>query len=131
MSKLFYKIPLEEEYDIENKNISAYQLIGKNLPHFEQIKNWLPKEWDKCEIHKWFDGILKDKVKCTKMDVEQDSDGYAYAIITIEFVDGFRLSEKRRNACWEYLDGQMSDGFGESYDKHQIPNAPEGWGISF
>lgn len=125
MSKLFYKIYLEEEYD--NENDTGYDYKTKNLPHFKQLKEWLPKEWKKCKIENTFDGILKDKVASCTMTCREDKEGIAYAWITIEFVPDFRLSQKRREACWEQLDAQMCDGFGESYDGQQIPGAPQGW----
>lgn len=126
MSKLYYDIHLAEEFDQPNQ---PYQEIHTNIPHYQQIKDWLPGEWDKCEIHKTFDGILKDKVKSCTMKCRQETQGnetMSYARITIEFVPGFRLNQTRRTACWEQLDGQMTDGFGESYDRHEIPNA-NGW----
>lgn len=124
MSRLFYDIRLEEEY---NGKDGRHKVISKNLPHFEEIKNWLPKEWDKCEIHKTFDGILKNKIQNTSMRCFIKKDGTAIARITVEFIPGVRLSENHRNKCWEQLDAQMSDGFGESYDHMQIPNAEPGW----
>ena len=64
MSKLFYDITIEEEYIGTN---SEYKIITKNIPHFEEIKNWLPKEWDRCKIPTTFDGQLKNKVQNTLM----------------------------------------------------------------
>ena len=128
MSKLFYDITIEEEYIGTN---SEYKIITKNIPHFEEIKNWLPKEWDRCKIHTTFDGQLKNKVQNTLMKCFEEKDGTAIARITIEFVPGFRLSKNRRDACWQQLDAQMSDGFGESYDHTQIPNSEQGWVLCF
>lgn len=124
MSQLFYDIPLEEEYNGPN---GEYKAVTKDIPHFNEIKNWLPKEWDKCKIHKTFDGILKDKIESTSMRCFMKKDKTAIARVTINFVPDFRLSKNRRNACWEQLNAQMSDGFGESYDHMQIPNAEPGW----
>ena len=47
MSKLYYDIPLEEQYNGPN---GEYKEAKINIPHFQQIKEWLPKEWDKCSI---------------------------------------------------------------------------------
>lgn len=126
MSRLIYDIILEEEYEGSN---GEYKFVSKNIPHFNEIKNWLSKEWDKCNIHKTFDDILKDKVQSTTMKCIKKSNGVAVARIYIEFVPNFRLSKNRRRACWEQLDSQMADGFGESYDHTQIPNAELGWTI--
>lgn len=130
MSKLYYNIPLEEEYNGPN---GEYDYASVDIPHFNQIKDWLPKEWDKCQIHKTFDGILKDKVASTTMTCHQKREnGHVKSIarITIEFIPGFYLSQARRKACFEQLDAQMSDGFGESYDHCKIPNG-NGWEIWF
>lgn len=131
MSQLIYDIPLEEEFgDITDAN---YQLKRIDIPHFKEIAAWLPKEWKKCEIHKTFDGILKDKVaSCTMRCYQKTENGHTKSVarVTISFIPGFRLSEKKRQACWEQLDGQMADGFGESYDGSEIPGA-DGWKICF
>lgn len=130
MSKLYYDIPLEEEY---NGPDGEHKEVRMDIPHYEQIKDWLPKEWDKCEIHKAFYGVLKDKVSsCTMKCYQKTEDGHvhSFARIIIDFVPGFRLSMKRRYACWEQLDGQMTDGFGETYDHSLIPNG-DGWAIWF
>lgn len=126
MSRLIYDIILEEEYEGPN---GEYKFVSKNIPHFNEIKNWLPKEWDKCKIYKAFDDILKDKVQSTTMKCIKKSNGVAVARIYIDFVPNFRLSKNRRISCWEQLDSQMADGFGESYDHKQIPNAELGWTI--
>lgn len=126
MSRLIYDIKLEEEYKGPN---GEYKIVSKNIPHFNEIKNWLSKEWDKCKIHETFDGILKDKVQSTTIKCIQKSDGTPVARIYIDFIPNFRLSQKCRLACWEQLDSQMADGFGESYDHIQIPNVELGWSL--
>lgn len=132
MSKLFYDIILEEEYDQEGQ---PYQERIMSDDHFEKIKNWLPKEFNKCEIHKAFDGSLKDKVKsCTMRCIRTQKPGQPdlvpVARITIEFIPGFRLNDLKRISCWDQMDAQMTDGFGESYDKAKIPDA-DGWQLKF
>lgn len=126
MSKLFYDITLEEEYD---KDDVPYQSRVMSDEHFDKVKNWLPKEFNKCNVHKSFDGELKDKVQscvmtCFKKKVREEQ--IPTARIIIEFVPKFRLTESRRLSCWEQMDGQMTDGFGESYDRAEIPDC-DGW----
>lgn len=124
MSRLFYDIKLEEEYYTKSDN---YSIVMTHLPHFKEIAEWLPKEWNKCKIQNTFTGILKDKIdKCT-MKCFEKKDGTAIARITIDFIPDFRLSKNRRIECWDQLDAQMSDGFGESYDHMPIPNVEHGW----
>lgn len=86
MSKLYYDIPLEEEYDGPN---GLHKEASIDIPHYQQIKDWLPQEWDKCEIHKTFDGILKDKIlSCTMKCHQKQENGHtkSFARITIEFI---------------------------------------------
>lgn len=129
MSQLYYDVPIEEVLLDDAHN--DVQHIRTDLPHFKQIKAWLPGEWEKCEIHKWFDGILKNKVESTKMRVFQTSDKRTIARIKITFIPGFRVTEKYRQACWEYMDSQMSDGFGESYHRHCIPDVDSHYRLLF
>lgn len=123
MSKLYYDIPIEEEYETEE----SYEFFEQNLPHEEILREWLPQEWAKCHVENTFDEILKGKVTSTDMKCRKTPDGRLIARVTVEFVPGFRLSEQRRDACWEQLDAQMTDGWGESMDHEQIPGAPEGY----
>lgn len=129
MSKMYYTFQITELFMDDNQNTVSE--IQNNLPHFEQIKTWLPKEWDKCQIHTTFDGILKDKVQSTSMFIYQDTtDHTTKARITIEFIPGFRLNIKRRQACVDQMDGQMCDGFGESFTYHTIPYVDEHYRIT-
>lgn len=122
MSKLYYEFTIEEVEIDEEWN--PVRRIETDIPHHDQIKAYLPKEWDKCEIHTTFDGILKNKVQQTKLTIRK-KDGKTIGRVTIEFIPGLRLNEKIRNACWEQMDGQMTDGFGESYSFSKIPGVDE------
>lgn len=124
MSKLYYSFPFREEFYDRNQNMT--KLCETNLPHYGIIKDWLPRIWDESHIEKTFDGIIKDKIESCIMNCII-KDGIPTAVVTITPIKGFRLSEKRRNEIWDQLDAQMSDGFGESVDYHQIPGAPKGW----
>lgn len=110
MSTLLYDIRLEEEYHGSN---NTYRHETRNLPHFSQIKKWLPKQWDNCNIPSIFDGILKNKITACPMTVFQKPDGTAIARVHIQFIPGFRLTKNRREECFEQLDAQITDGFGE------------------
>lgn len=124
MSMLYYKIGLEEFFDDDDK----YREYRDHLPHFEQLRDWLPKEWAECHIENTFDlkDIRENIASCT-MAVRESKDGEAYAIVTIDFKPGFRLSARRRQSVWDDLDAQMSDGFGECVDHTQIPGTPDGY----
>lgn len=123
MSQLYYLIPISEEF-VSKEN--CYK-INTNLPHHDMIKTWLPKEWDKCNIPNTFYGILKDKIASAPMSINQEKNGCTIAVVTIHFIKGFRVTKKRRNECFAQLDAQLSDGFGETMDGHQIPGADTGW----
>ena len=107
MSTILYDIRLEEEYHGSN---NTYRHETRNLPHFSQLKTWLPKEWDDCNIPSVFDGVLKNKITACPMTIFQKPDGTAIARIHIHFVPGFRLTKARREECFEQLDDQMTDG---------------------
>lgn len=130
MSRLFYDIRLEEEYDHEGE---PYQERVMSKEHFEKVKEWLPNEFKKCKIHNSFNGLLENAVEsCTmKCIYKKDGEGLIpVARITIDFKPGFRLSHYKRQACWDTMDGQMTDGFGEIYDGKEIPDA-DGWQLRF
>ena len=127
MSTLYYDIPINE-IQLDNQ-YNIVQEIKTNIPHFDKIKAWLPSELQKCELHKHFDGILKDKVASTSMRVFKNKEQQTICRIKIEFVDNFRLTQQKREACWEYMNAQMTDGFGESYDQHVIPDVDEHYRI--
>lgn len=61
------------------------------------------------------------------MSINQEKDGRTIPVVTIHFIKGFRVAEKRRNKCFAQLDAQLSDGFSETMDSHQIPGANTGW----
>lgn len=101
--------------------------MEEHLPHFEQIADFLPDAYRKCKVESCFDGILKDKVSSSTMRVFEDKDGTCIARVTTNFITGFRLSQQKREAFWEQMDAQMTDGFGESFDHYPVPGAPKGW----
>lgn len=124
MSKLYYKIGLREIYD-NGKKIDEYDGF---LPHIEQIKEWIGSVWAACQVEKAFSmPEIRNNVAHCDLAVKESKDGTTYAMITIEFVPGFRLSARKRESVWDDLDAQMSDGFGECIDHQPIPNAPDGY----
>lgn len=137
MSKLYYDIQFTEEYyDTEEaKNLKLPQKeIRHNIPHAKEINDWIPKEWNDMHMERFFDDILKDKVQsCIMKPMSKTvmNKTFSYGRVTITFIPGFRLSEAKRQACWEQLDAQMTYGFGETFDGQRIPNTPDGWCIQF
>lgn len=124
MSKLYYKINLEEFFDSDDD----YRVYHNHLPHFQQLKDWLPKEWAEYHIEQTFSmKEIRENIESCILTVRQGKNGETYAIVTINFKPGFRLSARRRESVWDDLDAQMSDGFGESVDHNQIPGAPDGY----
>jgi len=124
MSKLYYKINLEEFFDSDDD----YCEYHNHLPHFKQLKDWLPKEWAECHIEQTFSmKEIRENIESCILTVRQGKNGETYAMVTINFKPGFRLSARRRESVWDDLDAQMSDGFGENVDHNQIPGAPDGY----
>ena len=112
MSKLKYLHALTESIVNDNCDILAdYQY---SLPHDEQICKEICDDFNKAHIERFFDGILKDKIKSCRMRCIKDEET-TLAIIDIEGIEGFRMSQKRRNAVWEQMEGQMCDGWGEGF----------------
>ena len=133
MSKLYYRIPLcEEYYDTEDAKTThlPHTTFHHDLPHEKIIGKWFAEEWNNAHMEQYFDDILKNKVKsCTMKPLLQIRDGkrYLFGNVTITFLPGFRLSAEKREACWNQMDAQMTDGFGETYDYRHIPGTPEGY----
>lgn len=85
-----------------------------NLPHHEMIAENLSLGWNSMHMERFFDGILKDKIeRCVMKCIKRNGESIAY--ITITPKQGFRLSAKRRNEIFAQLEGQLTDGWGESY----------------
>ena len=137
MSKLFYDIPLVEEfYDSPEAMMAKLpaRTVHVNIPHKKELEEWITSEWNGMHMEQYFDGILKDKVESCIMrpfTIKENGDELSFGRVEVTFVKGFRLTDKRRIECWDQLDAQMTDGFGETFDAHQIPGAPEGWCIQF
>ena len=112
MSKLFYTINLNEVQTTKNGEFIKEYIA--NLPHAEKVANNLCESWNAIDWSKIFDGIL---TKCVEKSIMRpvpiEKDGVCKVRITTTFVNGFRLSAKRRNEFWEQMEAQMSDGWGE------------------
>ena len=100
MSKLYYKINLEEFFDSDDD----YREYHNHLPHFKQLKDWLPKKWAECHIEQTFSmKEIRENIESCILTVRQGKDGEAYAMVTINFKPGFRLSARRRESVWDDL----------------------------
>lgn len=120
MSRLYYYFGIGEYHTDDQNNVTDY--YDKNLPHFKELADWLPLEWDKSHIEKTFTGVLKDKIQSCTASLFRKKDGCVFLCITVEGVKGFRFSEKRRNEVFEQLDMQVVDGWGESFSHTPLPN---------
>lgn len=134
MSRLFYNIPVtEEKYILNNGDMIWEDEFTHNLPHAKEISAWLPGEWDDCKIGDvitHYNPEFQDKIMECSMKCFENPDGELIARVTLEFTPGFRLSARRREIIWDELDAQMSDGFGESYDRSEIPGVPREYRIA-
>ena len=86
----------------------------KDLPHHDMIAKEMCKSFNNMHIERFFDGILKDNIKSATMKFKKVNNE-SIAVITIEGVPNFRFSEPRRNQIFEQMDGQLSDGWGETF----------------
>lgn len=120
--RYIYRIA-ETQLDDYGNEVAHYTY---NLPHHEMIAKNLTEGWNNMHMEGFFDGILKGNIescvmKCIKMN------GESLAYITITTKRGFRLSAKRRNEIFSQLEGQITDGWGESYlDYSNIMTDAEG-----
>ena len=109
-----------DENDIEIAHYTS------NLPHHEMIAEVLSEGWNSMHMENFFDGILKGKIESCVMEVIQWK-GESLAYITIKPKQGYRLSAKRRDEIFAQLEGQITDGWGESYlDYSNIMTDAEG-----
>lgn len=114
MSKFYYIFHIGEVNENEEN-------IVVNLPHHDIIKKWIPEEWDKCNIHTTFDGILAGKVVNTTLKVIKNKKKETECNVCIEMAQGVRLTEKYRSELIDQMAGQVTDGFGESIDYNPVP----------
>lgn len=74
MSKLYYKINLEEFFDSDDD----YREYHNHLPHFKQLKDWLPKKWAECHIEQTFSmKEIRENIESCILTVRQGKDGEA------------------------------------------------------
>lgn len=110
--------------DEEGHIIQQYE---KNLPHHNIIKNEMVKSWNDAHMEQFFDGELKDKIQSAIMTFRLNKKKESQAVITIETVKDYRLSERRRNMILDQIDAQFSDGWGEGFFGYiNIMTAPDG-----
>lgn len=112
MSKLTYRVNLNEvQVDKDGNYIKSFET---NLPHFKELAEEFCNQWNKENMGQFFDGPVKDAIKTSKACIcKVLPDGRCNVDIVTNFIDGFRLSEKRRNSFWEQMEAQMCDGWGE------------------
>lgn len=113
---------LQEEYVRTNGQIKIHT---RNLPHVQQIRSWLPDQWASCAFETTFTGILKDQVQSCCMNVWELSDRNrkeTLAQITLTFVKGFRLTQKRKEECQKQLEAQWQGGWSKAFNHRIIPN---------
>ena len=87
----------------------------KNLPHAVQIMEEAEKSFNDLHMERFFDGILKNNIASCALRCCISPEGELVGIIKTTAKPGYRLSEKRRNAIFNQLDGQLSDGWGECF----------------
>ena len=113
MSTLRYVIrDLHEVIVAKDGHITSVSKCN-NDTHGKEVFSAMCKSWnemDWAETSKFFDEPIKGKVSKSIAQPLPDGKGI---IIKTTFVEGFRLSEKRRNAFWDEMEAQMCDGWGE------------------
>ena len=113
MSKILYKYVFQENILDENGFVKEEHCT--HLPHAEQIIEAAEKSFNDTHLETFFDGVLKDNIVSCTMRCCESALGELYGIISVVGKQGFRFSEKRRNAVYDQLDAQFSDGWGEGF----------------
>lgn len=126
MAAIFYQFALNE---IEMRDGLIINEYIENLPHHQEVADTVKRIWDMCHIETTFDGILEGKIDSCYLRIFTNKKGQTVARIQICLNDGERWSEKKRNECWEQLDAQMADGFGESIEYHRIDGVSDAYRI--
>lgn len=133
MAGIAYYVILEELQLDEKGNISKE--YTESLPHHKEIADWLPKAWNEVDFHIYLclDNLeLKEEIESCKMiHVYQSRDNRSIAYIRTDLKPGYRWSKAKREIVFQELDAQVLDGLGEGFYLQQIPNAPEGFVLSF
>ena len=98
----------------------------ENLPHHNQIEKEMCDSFNNTHIERFFDGILKDKIKSAIMTFKK-IDNKSVGIMTIEGIPNFRFTQKVRDEIYEQIGGQLSDGWGEGFFGYiNVMTAPDG-----
>ena len=119
MGVLLYDIQvMEEQIDGQGNVQKEWE---KSLPHHDVIKEDFKKQFEACDIKQAFDGDLSMFIEKVWMTVFRDREQHTIARIHVAAKPKFRMNEHFRSRVFEELDGQMSDGFGESMDMSLIP----------
>ena len=110
---LTYLFFIEERVLIQQTYEDRY--ISHNLPHENEIKAILNKEWNhvKPYVIKSFDNIIIDMIDDIQLSYRNKKDGRLQGVFTIIPKPNKRWSQTTRGLVWDGLNGQMTDGFGE------------------
>ena len=116
MSKVCYDIILEETL-FKNNKITYYE---SDLPHGKELAKRACEDWNKQErlMTKLVNECCYNRVEsCIAKPVEVEKDGAVLSCMRISFVGKPHawLSDKFRTALVEFMEGQITDGWGEGY----------------
>ena len=114
----------ETQLDKDDNIIAEFQ---KDLPHHDFICEEMCKSWNDSKMEQFFDGILKDKILSARMKSGKTEDGESYCLINVIGRPKVRFTQKIREAIYEQISAQMSDGWGEGFFGYaNIMTAPDG-----
>lgn len=125
MAILKYYVYLTE--DLVDKSGDTQRVYERSLPHHVQIAEWLPKEWAEVNPLQYFPAELREIIDSCEMTVYQNPMLQTMAVVSVKAKAGVHWSKRTRAMVFEELEGQFTDGFGETYDHSQIPGAPDNY----
>lgn len=113
----------EVALDADGNEIDYFET---NLPHHKIIQNIFCREWNNQadNILKLLQKEISPKITdCSAMAYPSTKDGRCRVVIAITAEPHAHLTQHRKQMLWDFMDAQMTDGWGEGFYHHIWRNA--------